>query len=262
MSHMASLMVSCIITSNTSLPILFIIHAADAGKTWWPGHAEHSDHCLPTIPITSSNLYPLHPRYLISQHIVILIFTLENCDNRKGDWKSVNRLFEGSNMYSTWKCQWLYLWQYWVLFMQVTLVMLVIYVGHVGQSICPLAVGRLPSWSVGGWQGLRVDPLTCTTQPHNAHRHQGNVLKMCGPQATLGILSIPEHNFEQMFLWGAGNWETLFSKPTSLGRMLNGECNMICNMKILSDIEKFNNPELLVAECPSDAYCHRHCWKD
>ena len=114
----------------------------------------------------------------------------------------------------------------------------------------------------GGWQGLRVDPLTCTTQPHNAHRHQGNVLKMWGPQATLGILSIPEHNFEQMFLWGAGNWETLFSKPTSLGRMLNGECNMICNMKILSDIEKFNNPELLVAECPSDAYCHRHCWKD
>ena len=104
-SHVAlpptSPMVSCIITSNTSLPILFIIHAADAGKTWWPGHAEHSDHCLPTIPITSSNLYPLHPRYLISQHIVILIFTLENCDNKKVIDISVDRLFEGSNMHPT-----------------------------------------------------------------------------------------------------------------------------------------------------------------
>ena len=170
-------------------------------------------------------------------------------------------------MCPTWKCQCVAL----SMAVLVILVMLIIYVGHVGQSICPLAVGRLPSWSVGGWQGLRVDPLTCTTQPHNAHRHQGNVLKMWGPQATSGILSIPEYNFEQMFLWGAGNWETLFSKPqglgcfhyhTSLGRMLNGECNMICNMKILSDIEKFNNPELLVADCPSDAYCHRHRWKD
>ena len=75
------------------------------------------------------------------------------------------------------------------------------HIGHVGQSICPLAVvGRLPSWSVGGWQGLRVDPLTCTTQPHNAHRHQGNVLKMWGPQATSGILSIPEYNFGKTLL--------------------------------------------------------------